>query len=395
MLRQHLRSWGALPTEVASAEEALAELRNALPGEFDAIIIDAHLPGTSVPAMVSAVRATGGFSDTPILLMHTGAGDPPREARLLGGQIAWQNKPLRRSQMEDTLARLLGYAARHGTTWPPANRVGTEPGASPVPGRSRIRRVLVVEDNPVNQEVAREMLNSLGIEACIATGGAEALEVLARERFDAVLMDCEMPLMDGYMATEKVREWERQQARPRMPIVALTANGLQGDDQRCFAAGMDHHLSKPYSALQLHAVLELCADSTQAPLPGQPAGTDVLDRKVLEQVGGLGDKPRAGLVAKLVALYASSSMELVTALRHAANRDDMAAARQAAHALRSSSLNVGANNLAEACRELEWAVRQRKPRLAFFLVERIIGEHDKVLRALDAKGEVEPGRQSA
>ena len=117
---------------------------------------------------------------------------------------------------------------------------------------SRIRRVLLVEDNPVNQEVALAMLQELGVEAVSAWSGEEALEKLTAERFEVVLMDCQMPKLDGYATTSRFREWEKEHQRARTPIVALTANALTGDAEKCFAAGMDRYLSKPFTSEQLY-----------------------------------------------------------------------------------------------------------------------------------------------
>ena len=120
----------------------------------------------------------------------------------------------------------------------------------------RARRVLLAEDNPVNVEVARAMLESLGLETHCATNGQEALHAVHEGGWDAVLMDCQMPVMDGFAATGEIRRHEREMGRARnLPVIAITANALQGDREACLAAGMDDYLSKPFTQQQLAAVI--------------------------------------------------------------------------------------------------------------------------------------------
>jgi len=136
---------------------------------------------------------------------------------------------------------------------PPAELLRTAPAAS-VFGASA-RRVLLVEDNPVNQVICQSMLEAMGLDVVLAEDGALALEQLAEGSFGAVLMDCQMPVMDGYEATRRLREVERLNGRARTPVIALTANAFSDDVQRCMAAGMDAHLSKPFKVQALQALL--------------------------------------------------------------------------------------------------------------------------------------------
>ena len=390
MLRQHLKSWGAIPTELASMDAALVRLRQAFAGEFDLMILDAHLPGAAVPEMVAAVRATGTFEDTPILITHTGPGDPPAPWRQVQGPVGWQTKPIRRSQLLDALMRLLGHARSPQAAPPP--QIPSQSQSQTLGGdigHGRPRRVLLVEDNAVNREVAREMLEALVIDVLTAESGAQALQMLADECVDAVLMDCEMPTLDGYETTSRYREWERQHARPRTPVIALTANALRGDDARCFAAGMDHYLSKPFSVAQLQEVLGRCTAADAAPQRAdEPAAAPALGDKALQQLAELGAARGRDLLPRLVALYESSSTELREQLRDASRKGDLSGVSRTAHELKSSSGNVGAKRLVRICRELEWAARSRKERLVAFLVERVLREHEEVLDALrvDARG---------
>ncbi len=382
-LRQHLRSWGVISTELDSAQEAITRLTSAFCGEFDIFMIDAQLPRTTAVAMVAALRRIPEFADTPILMMHTGSGDAPPESREMRGPVAWLNKPIRRSLLQKSLERLLGKEqARPAES--PSQRAGAAQSAEAL-RKLKVRRTLVVEDNPVNREVAGAMLETVA-EAHMASSGKEALEMLANARYDVVLMDCQMPEMDGYETTRRFREWELVQGCPRTPVVALTANALKGDAERCFAAGMDHYLTKPFSIEQLHAVLESCA-APGAPVPaGASAGrrrAEVLDSKTLGRLRNLNAAGGQDLLARLAALYASSSAALIESLRVAVGSEDLEALGKAAHGLKSSSANVGATGLAAICGELEAAARNGKAQAAKGLVERLIREHEEVLDALE------------
>jgi CheY-like chemotaxis protein len=246
--------------------------------------------------------------------------------------------------------------------------------------------VLLVEDNPVNQEVAQAMLQELGVEVVSAWSGEEALEKLAADRFEVVLMDCQMPRLDGYAATSRFREWEKEHQRSRTFIVALTANALSGDAEKCFAAGMDRYLSKPFTSDQLYRVLESCG-SDAMPVMAEARSEDsaVLDPLTVGRIRALHRPGGPDLFAKVVGLYVASSLALTDALRAAALSHDAVGIRQAAHALKSSSANVGAIAFAELCKDVESAAEDGKLNDARVLVDRLLSEHQQVLQALDAQ----------
>jgi two-component system, sensor histidine kinase and response regulator len=381
VLQAHLLSWGVRTTEAGGAREALGILRDSLGGEFDALVIDAQMPDMTAAQLNAAIRGMPDYVDVPILMMTASHGPAPSGGAASAGPIAWHSKPLRRAQLHEVLADLLLHAvADRGAIEAKRHAAGTDASA---PRRlSRIPRVLLVEDNPVNQEVARAMLQELGVEPTAAWSGEEALEKLAAEQFELVLMDCQMPKLDGYATTSRFREWEREQGRSRIPIVALTANALSGDAEKCIAAGMDKYLAKPFTSKQLYEVIEsCCAGSAARPADSKREGT-VLDRKIVGRIRALDSSRSADLFAKLVGLYTSSSLALAKTLRAAMVSGDAVGMLQAAHALKSSSANVGALAFAELCRDLEAAAAGKKIDLARTLAERLLREHQDVLRAL-------------
>lgn len=247
-------------------------------------------------------------------------------------------------------------------------------------------RVLLVEDNRVNQEVAKAMLETMGCNVDIAGDGRDAVGAATRTSYDIVLMDCQMPKMDGYEATRLIREREASKAAAgeesrRLPIVALTAHAMKGDRERCIEAGMDDYLSKPYRISRLCEVLgehvplkRVCkkgfaqsADDNRGVPPGLPlaASDDAdgdafslsIDYSVLDKLRGLQIEGAPDVVASIINIYLANSPVLLNEVKRAAEAGDSETLRRASHTLKSSSANVGALQLSESCRELEGIVR--------------------------------------
>jgi CheY-like chemotaxis protein len=276
----HLKSWGVLVTEAKSGPIALQMLEMCKPEGVDALVIDGQMPNQDGFALAKDIRRLPGFEDIPILMMATILAVPGADEKL-EGPTAWISKPVRRSQLHSSLVAL--FTSQPVTAATVQSRTVSK--RLPVILQSarevsRIKRALLVEDNPVNQELALAMLMELGVATVSAWSGEEALVKVAAEHFDVILMDCQMPKLDGYATTRRLREWERRSGRERTPIVALTANALNGDASRCFEAGMDRYLSKPFTIDQLFGALESCvqdagtagaAASSPAPALATPA----------------------------------------------------------------------------------------------------------------------------
>ena len=246
-------------TEATSARGAMEVLQHALSGQFDAMIIDAQMPETDGLQLLAMIRDKPEFRGIPVLMTSSADDAAPVAHNSNDGTTVWLTRPMRRMQLQACLTSLLSY--QFATEWASETirkNLRALAAAKPERKQPRARRVLLVEDNPVNQEVALAVLQDLGIEAVSAWSGEEALEKLMADRFDVVLMDCQMPKLDGYATTSRFRDWETEQQRPRTPIVALTANALSGDAEKCYAAGMDRHLSKPFTSDALLQVLESC-----------------------------------------------------------------------------------------------------------------------------------------
>jgi CheY-like chemotaxis protein len=218
----------------------------------------------------------------------------------------------------------------------------------------------VAEDNAVNQKVALQQLRKLGYSADVVASGLEAVESLERIPYDVVLMDCQMPDMDGYEATRWIRQREQENRLPRLKVVAMTASAMQGDREKCLAAGMDDFVTKPVRIEELETMLE----RIQADQPPQPprhesprehpaVNSDALDRLRDLRVSGQPDP-----VAEIIDLFLQQTPDLLRSLQQAYDANDVESLGMTAHTLKGSCANLGAEQMAAWCRELESMARQ-------------------------------------
>ncbi len=225
-------------------------------------------------------------------------------------------------------------------------------------------RILVAEDNPTNQLVAAGMLEKMGCVVELVADGRQAVAAVQKNSYDLIFMDCQMPLMDGYQATEEIRKHERQSGIQPIPIIALTAHALQGDREKCLRVGMNDYLSKPFEAQQLQATLRqwLSDMAKNDPEPAETINTDsrqpavspsCIDQEVLDTIRQLQRPDQPDFLNKLITIFLTNSPVLVKLIKQAVADDDHEALWQAAHSLKSSSATLGALRLAAICHELE------------------------------------------
>lgn len=386
-LKEQLLFWGVRVSEAASAGAALDILDQATESQFDALILDARMPGMAGAELAAKIRSRPLLTNIPILMMTsvsvTGGSVPDDHQP----SMAWVSKPVRRSQLHSSLAALLLKDLNETRRMIILSQTPA-PAVAEQLRLAGIERLLLVEDNPVNQEVALAMLEALGIRAAVAWNGEEALIKMAAEPYQVVLMDCQMPKLDGYATSSRWREIEQRKGYPRTPIVALTANALGGDAQKCLAAGMDGYLSKPFSIEQLYGILAPYAlPGVEAPSPkiAPSNGAEAtLDERTLARIQGLGRGAEQDLLKRVIDLYVSSSRDLTHSLLEAMRKQDAKGVRQAAHSLKSGSGNVGAFKLTELCRKLEVTAVEGNLTAAHSIVDGILEEHRRVLLELDA-----------
>jgi len=270
----------------------------------------------------------------------------------------------------------------------------------PITGLPTATRLLLVEDNPVNLAVGEKLLSVLGYSCDIAINGQIALEKMATGLYSLVLMDCQMPVLDGYSATREWRDREvLQSSKTHLPIVAMTANAMAGDRQRCLDAGMDDYLSKPVSREQLENCLQRwlpgrasfgartaqpiantagVAGAPPAPRPTAPSIFPVLDHSMLDELREIaGDE-----TARIVGLFLEDAPRLIARLESASTIPDLEAMRDAAHTLKSSSANVGAMALSTAAKRVELGARAQKLDRPAVAVALVIAEYARARMAL-------------
>jgi signal transduction histidine kinase/CheY-like chemotaxis protein/ligand-binding sensor domain-containing protein len=268
ILEGMLKRWEMKSTSVESGDAALAQLCGAhIAGEPYALILtDMHMPGMDGFTLIERIRQRPELS-AAVIMMLTSAGHRGDAARCQElGISAYLLKPIRQSELREAIARVLGAQDNHGAI-PLVTRYSLGDARDP----STILRVLLAEDNPVNQRVASRLLEKRGHRVQVVANGLEALAVLEKETFDLVFMDVQMPEMDGFEATAAIREKE-QGSNFRIPVIALTAHAMKGDRERCIAAGMDGYLSKPIRAQELEEILDkYVARRTEVTNPAEPA----------------------------------------------------------------------------------------------------------------------------
>jgi len=254
ILTHQMESWGMIADEADSAAQALSLLRNAAAQgtAYDVAVLDLFMPDADGFELARSINADPGIASVQMIMLTSlgqrGDGVKARDV----GIAAYLTKPVKQSQLFDCLTTVLNTT--HASESGPASNLVTRHTLKETAQMAH-RLVLLAEDNIVNQKVAIRQLKKLGYRADAVANGREAIESLSRIPYELVLMDCQMPEMDGYEATSEIR---RQEAGKRhIPIVAMTAHALEGDREKCIASGMDDYITKPVKLEELRRVLEL------------------------------------------------------------------------------------------------------------------------------------------
>jgi PAS domain S-box-containing protein len=344
ILGEMLTNWRMKPTVVDGGPAALAALERAVAaGEpFPLVLLDGHMPGMDGFDLAAQVQQRPHLAGSTILML-TSAGQPGDIARCRElGIEAYLTKPVKQSELLDAIVTALSASLQHAEPEAPA------PAPPPGPSR-RALRVLLAEDNAVNQRLAVRLLEKQGHSVALAVNGKEAVAAARHEPFDLVLMDVQMPELDGLEATAQIRQEERETGR-HVPILAMTAHAMKGDRERCLAAGMDAYISKPVQAAELwEAVRKLVPGAAVAAAPAAAAPPLALDRaRVLARLGG--DEE---LLKELVGLFLADCPRLLADIDDALARGDAAKLRLTAHALKGAAGHFGAAATVDVAKRLE------------------------------------------
>lgn len=385
VLSLQAQSWGMEPRASDRGAEALEWLRQEEP--FDVAVIDVQMPEMDGIELAGEIRRL-----RPGLPLVALSSLGRREVAAAADQFAaFLTKPVKQSQLYNILIHVLTGRAV------PQPVADTRPQFDRSLGERCPLRILLAEDMAVNQRLMLTMLDRMGYRADVAANGFEVLDALRRQRYDVVLMDVQMPELDGLEAARRIcGEWPPE-ARPR--IVALTANALRTDREACLAAGMDDYLAKPVQVGELQEALVRAAE--HAPHRPEPAGgerpgkaaragdgaggpDEVLDPAMLASLRQMRDSGSPGVLRELLELFRADAIPLIAGMCGAVEAGDPGRLRHAAHAMKGAAANLGARELAAVCAQLERLGREGTVEGAAALVKRVEPEYERACAALEA-----------
>ena len=353
----------------ASGAEAIAAIAAADPdAPFELVLLDWQMPGMDGVATINAIQANQAIHHPPTVIMVTAYGREEAQQASVGAKIAgFLNKPVTPSTLLDAILLALGRQAARKT-----RAGGREDEIAEAYARLRGARVLLVEDNAINQELAVDLLQSHGVTVEVAEHGQEALEKLAQQPYDGVLMDCQMPVMDGYSATREIR---RRPALAQLPVIAMTANVMAGDREKSLAAGMNDHIGKPINVSEmLTTMAKWIHPSAPAPTAEAAATDQAADQRAVAAVSvarALTELPflpgidtaaglsiaqqNQALYRKLLRRFRASQGDFAAQFRAAQQDADPQAPTRCAHTLKGVAASIGAKTVAASAQRLETA----------------------------------------
>jgi len=355
-LEELLASWGMKAALADDGEAALAAISSAIAvGQpYRLVLLDAEMPGMSGFEVAERIQQDASYARTAIMMLSSAdrQGDSER-CRALGITV-FLRKPIQESELFDSILVSLSFA-----TVAQADPSGPVPLALPPPRRSL--RILLAEDAPINQRLAIQLLTERGHTVVVASDGQQALDLAKSAAFDLILMDVQMPRMDGFQATAAIRAWESGRDQ-HFAIIAMTAHALKGDRERCLAAGMDSYISKPIQELEFLALVE------NWPLADDRSPTDANQERVPGTAGLVFDQEEAllrargkpALLQQMADLFLADSARLLAQIRAAQPTEDFALLEQAAHRLKGSAANLSAHRVVEVAGQFEKMGRNRR-----------------------------------
>jgi len=369
ILLEQYRSWGCQTQSASSGPEALEALRDAAKdGEpFSLAVIDLQMPVMDGLTLISIISESSLLRNMPIILLSSSDDAPDPEARSEFGIKSYLIKPAREIRLKQETLRAVGGQ--------PAAALNASRSQTAVQRVDLGLHILIAEDNIVNQEVAVGMLTLMGCRTTVAVNGVEAVKAVENNQFDVILMDVQMPEMDGIEATSRIRERERS-AGGHIPILAMTAHSMKGDRERCLAAGMDGYVPKPVDPQSLIEALKEYTrrpDGKRSPSPESESadGTAAVPDIEKEPKGAGENKPALNVSrlqmssggnpdreTKLIRMYLSSAEQRIARIEAALIAGDTSTLLSEAHTLKGSSRTLGADDLGMACESLETAISQ-------------------------------------
>ncbi len=353
ILSVQFEHWGVEALVVASGAEALRVLREG--ARFDFAVLDMLMPEMDGAQLAREITALRLEPDMPLLLLTSLSpqDDLIAEPSLFRGIFT---KPVKQSQLYDELATLIAHSPRKPV------RYADRPRLDRLLAEKVPLHILIAEDNPINLRFITRLFEQMGYRPDSAANGLEVLDALSRQHYDVVLMDIQMPEMDGYEATRRIREDFPAEEQPY--IIAVTANAMDEDRNMCIEAGMDEFLSKPIRVEMIQTLLLQLAEhqprrprDMESTVEVSALAGDLLEEETLEALLQLREDSGVAIIDELLTIFESQSKELLSDIIHACETRSAASLERAAHTLKGSALNLGARQLAEVCRRVEAAGR--------------------------------------
>lgn len=376
--------WGMIPTAAADGEMALAIYNDAaLSGEpFGLILTDMHMPKMDGFGMVERLKAHSGSCSSTIMMLTSGGqrGDAQRCCEL--GIAAYLLKPVRQAELREAIARVLSARETTGESTMITRRTLREQ-VKP----NKMLKILLAEDNPINQKLAMRMLEKRNHTVTVVANGKEALAALEQANYDLVLMDMQMPEMDGFEATALLRQQEQATGK-RQPVVAMTALAMSGDRERCLAVGMDGYISKPIRPQELDELLDVYVTQKENSRPSVETATTARGPVDVDQLLDRLDDDRA-LLGELVELFRADSPNHLRAAQKAIDLQNFMELERAGHTLKGALGNLSANEASTLALALETMGRAHDLTQAQSTLAQLTEEIESVIGALEALCAVE------
>lgn len=392
ILTHQMKSWGIEVDEAADGRAALEKLLEAadMMKPFDLVVFDLLMPSMDGFELARAIRADSSLKDARLILMPSfGRRGHARMAKKteIDGYLT---KPIKQTDLFDCITTVVAGTGRKADSEQAVHKKLITKHTLQEIRENNSHRVLLVEDNAVNQKLIMIQLSRLGYRADLASNGVEAINAINKHSYDLVLMDCQMPEMDGYAATKIIRRSETN--GKHLPIIAITANVMAKEVEKCFASGMDNCLAKPFSQQQLAAELNRWLTrsndpSKQEQLTVSPAINNLnakIANSVELRINELRSEIGFDVVDEIISLFAEDSAQRLENLRRAISEENLTQIQYEAHGLKGSSGNVGAIPIADLCLEIENASKAENILLVRTIAKKLDDVFPFMLKSLSA-----------
>jgi PAS domain S-box-containing protein len=352
ILEEMILNWKMKPVATKNGRDALETLQRAKTegNPFRLVLLDAHMPDLDGFEVAARIKQSPELHDSTVILLTSAVQREDLMRAKTAGAAAALAKPIKQSELWDAIVTVLHLPRQH--------KAGIAGAKRPSRGARRPMRILVAEDNPVNQELALHLLERRGHSVILAENGRQALAAVEKHSFDLVLMDVQMPELGGLEATQAIREKEKASGT-HVPIIAMTAHAMQGDRERCLAAGMDGYIAKPLDPKKFLQTVEAVgvdgAAATAAADDGKGPEDSLDSEALLERFSG-----NKGLLRSLVKTFSKDCPSMMARIRSSLASRDTVALADAAHALKGSVGNFGPSAALETARRIEKEARQGK-----------------------------------